>query len=43
MCGYENQMQPMSWKNTVMLAGGACVCVCVCVLLLLVVIVVLGE
>lgn len=40
ICGYENQMQPMSWKNSVMLADA--VCVCVCVLLLFVVTVVGG-
>lgn len=27
MCGYENQMQSMSWKNSVMLADAVCVCV----------------
>lgn len=26
ICGYENQMQPMSWKNSVMLADAVCVC-----------------
>lgn len=30
ICGYENQMQAMSWKNSVMLADAVCVCACVC-------------